>query len=201
MFKLIYPIKLTPYLQNNKEIKSIVKRFIFVYMKTHLIVVFCTLFFACKSGQQTNVSEKLESLCPNDGTCSFEVLKNKSIDLKFDGLGQLYPDIIDSNKMVVKFEYKRNEIPNTADSGYREIIYLELEPNKPELDINDSELEITKALFARLCFCRGQTGYYRINKGSLSVKGIKEGLYRLEFSFNIGEVPQIINSVSGNFNI
>ncbi len=171
-------------------------------MRTFLFIVVYFSFFACKSGQQTNVSEKPQSHhCPNDGVCSFEVLKNKSVVLKYDSTGQLYPEINDSKKIVIKFEYKRNEIPNTQDGNYREIVYFEIDPINPEVNFEDSELKTTNALFARLCFCRGQTGYYNIKNGKLSIKKINESNYGLEFDFKIEEVPQVIKSISENIQI
>lgn len=164
-------------------------------MRSLLFFVFI-IILNCKSVKEPIGLLESQSSCPDDGMCTFEVLKNKSIFLKQDNTGQLYPEITDSNKTVVKFEYKRNEIPNTADSGYREIIYLELDPNYPEVNFENSELKATNALFARLCFCRGQTGYYTINKGKLSIKKINGSDYSLEFTFEIEEVPQVIKSIS-----
>jgi len=52
-----------------------------------------------------------------------------------------------------------------------------------------------KALFARLCFCRGQTGYYIINQGQLSIKKLSESQYHLKMRFKIDEVPQVISEI------
>ena len=58
-----------------------------------------------------------------------DIYEKKSLSLKKDGTGQLYPELVDSENIVLEFEYDRNKIPNTEDSGYRELIYLELNKN------------------------------------------------------------------------
>lgn len=170
-------------------------------MKSFIIAVCYILVLGCCVGQKSSMSENKELIntqtyCPDDGICKFEVLTNKSLTLNYDTTGQLYPEIIDSKEIVVVFEYKRNDIPNTEDSHYIEKIYLELNPNNLTTNIKNSQLKVTKALFARLCFCRGQTGYYEIQKGNLLISKMNENLYNLKFDFEIDTVPQVIKSIS-----
>lgn len=184
----------------------LIKRFIFVCMRILTIIFCCALIFACSSRQKIKTHEnsqlvKSKTYCPDDGVCKFEVLTNKSLSLNYDSTGQLYPEILDSKQIVVKFEYKKNEIQNTEDSSYREIIFLELDPENLTKNIKDSDLKATKALFARLCFCRGQTGYYTIKNGSLSISETTKNLYSLKFDFEISEVPQVIKSISENIQL
>ncbi len=117
-----------------------------------------------------------------------------------DGIGELYPKISDGNNIILIFEYKRNEIPNTVDGHYSELIYVELEPNNLLLELENFQLQEVNLLFARWCFCKGQTGYYKVNKGKLSI--IKEeNNYRFNLEFRIDEVPQIIASINQLFTI
>jgi len=138
--------------------------------------------------------------CPEDGVCTLEVLQNKSFKLLKDGIGKLYPKISDGNKIILKYEYKRNEIPNSVDGNYSELIYIEADPNNLELDLKDSQFNKAKVLFARLCFCGGQTGYYRVNDGNLSIAK-KGDFYQLNLEFKVYEVPQIITSVNHSFRL
>lgn len=140
--------------------------------------------------------ETYSQTCPKDGTCSLEVLKNSDLEIKTDEFGFSYPQIKDGKLIVLKFEFARNIIPETADSGYRELIYLQLDPQNMEVDIQNKNLSLVNLLFARLCFCRGQTGYYRIHIGMLSVKKIKDRTYLVDLEFTTDEVPQIINHIN-----
>ena len=58
------------------------------------IILFATIFIAscsCKKPtSQTTLNAKLESECPQDGTCTIEILENKSIAVKQDEFGSIY---------------------------------------------------------------------------------------------------------------
>lgn len=136
--------------------------------------------------------------CPDDGNCTFEVLQNRSLDILEDNLGKLYQEISEGDKLVLKFEYKRNEIPDTVDSHYRELIFVEFDPKDLPLELRDSALKKNKVLFARWCYCKGQTGYYEVDKGILTITKEKNN-YRLGLEFKIDEVPQIITSIDQSF--
>jgi len=156
------------------------------------------LICSCASKQHATVIDSTQvnaSPCPEDGDCTFEVLSNQSFSIEKDGIGALYPKVVDGNTIILKFEYKRNDIPNTVDGQYRELVYLELNRDHLEIDFKEDELNNVKALFARLCFCRGQTGYYIINQGQLSIKKLSESQYHLKMRFKIDEVPQVISEI------
>jgi len=168
------------------------------------LFLFLLLLFSCASKQKTVVVDDIKlnaSVCPEDGVCALEVLSNQSFSIEKDGIGALYPKISEGNKIILKFEYKRNEIPNTVDGHYSELIYLELSPENLEIDLKDAELKNVNALFARLCFCRGQTGYYKINQGQLSIKKLSENQYNLKIGFKIDEVPQVITVIDEVFHL
>jgi hypothetical protein len=168
------------------------------------LILFSLLIFSCATKQNTTEKDSIKtnaSICPEDGVCVFEVMSNRSFSIEKDGIGALYPKISEGNKTILKFEYKRNEIPNTVDGQYSELVYLELSPENLEIDLKDGELNNVSALFARLCFCRGQTGYYIINQGQLSIKKLTENQYKLKMSFKIDEVPQVISEIDEVFYI
>lgn len=168
------------------------------------IILFIALFtvYSCKTTHKNLMSEKntnSQTECPSDGKCSFKTSYNKSINLINDDLGQPYPKFSDDNSILLTFEYERNEIPNTADGHYKEIIYIQLDRNNLELNLKDKQLKNVKLTFARLCFCRGQTGYYNIDDGSLSIKNINKKTYEINLDFKTNEVPQIINEIKETF--
>ncbi|HLV40025.1 hypothetical protein [Xanthomarina sp.] len=135
------------------------------------------------------------TLCPEDGVCTFEVFTNKTLNIKTDGIGALYPELLDGKKTVIKFEYKRHEIPNTVDGGYSEIIYAEIDPNIKELSLENETLIQAKVLYGRLCFCRGETGYFYVNEGVLNISSHTDGSKTYKLDFKVYEVPQVLTSI------
>lgn len=167
------------------------------FIMKYLFVIFVSLVvLACHSNKtaSSNIQDKTiaSTNCPEDGICTFKVLQNKVLTIKKDGFGELYPELSDGKKTVIKFEYKRNEIPNTADSSYSEIIYAEIESNINEIILKDETLSEAKVLFGRLCFCRGATGYYLVKEGSLKISTNNKGAKTYKLNFKVNEIPQII---------
>lgn len=157
---------------------------------------------SCKAKSQLVPALAMEvtnMACPEDGTCSFEILKNKSLQIKTDNLGSMYPKMIDGKYSVLKFEYKKQGNTNYQDSGYREEVFIELENNNLEFETTD--LKSRKLFFARWCYCKGQTGYYKIKQGKLSVTKIDAENFQFHLNFKIEEVPQIINEIKQTFSI
>ena len=167
-------------------------------MRYLCVIIICFLICSCNTKQKVlTVKEvdKLDSFCPDDGVCTFEVVQNKSLKILHDEFGNLYKEILEGTNIILKFEYKRNQIPNTVDGHYRELIYVELDPNNLTFELENSQLKEVKLLFARLCFCKGQTGYYSVDKGRLSITK-EDDNYRFDLSFKIDEVPQVIYSIN-----
>lgn len=171
----------------------------------YIIILSVFLFQqSCKTSQTSTMNKDFstpKTLCPEEGVCTFEVLQNKSLKVLKDDFGATYPEISDGKYILLKFEYSKNKIPNTADSGYRELIYIELNPNNLEVELKDNQLKNVKLTFARLCYCKGQTGYYIIDKGNLSIKKISENTFNLSLQFSTDEVPQIITQINETFEI
>ena len=179
------------------QIKALNLTMRFVYL------IFC-LALSCatqKSTDKKGSSQANQIHCPEDGNCTLEVMLNKSLSIKSDGIGALYPHIADGDKMVLKFEYTRDQIPDTVDGHYQEIIYLEHDPTISSLQLKDQQLSKVKATFGRLCFCRGQTGYYPINDGQLTIRKVSDLLWRINFSFENGQVPQVIQYIDQEFQL
>lgn len=173
-------------------------------MRKLLIIPILTLITACNC--QKKVSDKsseikkdeivTNSTCPSDGKCTIEVIKNKSLEVKSDEFGSNYYTLTDNmNTSVVLYRYNRNVEEGLQDANYKEEIIFEINNNEKQLSFSDRDLQKTKMIFGRICFCRGQTGYYKVQSGKLFLENQKEEI-KLELNFKITEVPQIINSLN-----
>jgi len=170
----------------------------------YLMILFTTVMAVSCNGHQKLVENKESSTsntCPDDGICTLEVLEDKSFEIKSDAYGNTYPVISDGHNTLLKFEYKKNEIEGTADSNYSEIIYAEIDGEIKNIALKDTELSAVKLAFGRLCFCRGQTGYYDVRNGSLAIEKINDKEYHFSLEFKIEEVPQVITRVSKLFSL
>lgn len=159
--------------------------------------------WACKSSQKTTESSsqtkseektllKMDSV--KNVAKKIYLLKNKKLEI-LDNNGSLYYKIVDSDKTnVVQFFYEKDLDKVAYDGGYREEVIFEVPNNTIEQHYSDAELQNTKMLFGRYCFCRGQTGLYKVNKGKLHVKSSKKEIH-FELRFKIAEVPQVTNEV------
>lgn len=173
-------------------------------MRCLCLILFSLIIVSCKTKQGLLIDNNesfFSTECPNDGTCTLEVTPNNSIKALYDNFGALYMEIINGNSIVIKFEYKRNESPNTIDGQYIEQIIMELDPNNLNLELKDSELKNVNLLFARLCYCKGETGYYKVRQGKLVIKKIAENSYYFHLIFKVNEVPQIITEIGQVFNL
>lgn len=139
--------------------------------------------------------------CPKDGTCSFELIPKKSIIFKSDEFGNVYPEISEGNKTLLKYSYNNNPPKNTQDGHYSEIIYAELDSTITKTNLKNEDLKKVKLHFGRLCFCKGQTGYYPIKKGEFIIKKSSKDSINISIKFEQDEVPQIISTINETISI
>ena len=97
---------------------------------------------------------------------------------------------------MLKFEYKRSVDPRILDGGYTEIVYAEIDPKTKDLNLSDEQLTTANVVFGRLCFCKGQAGYFRIDQGSLVISTTKDRSKTYAFTFTTDKVPQRITHFS-----
>ncbi len=133
--------------------------------------------------------------CPENSTCSMELIPNKTIEFKADKFGILYPIISEGEKTLLKYTFNKNPIPNTQDSNYTEIVYAELDTELNEVELTEEDLKNVKLYFGRFCYCKGETGYYPIKKGTFKLSKANKNSIKIEFNFKISEVPQIISEI------
>ena len=169
-----------------------------------LLKTMCFVFLVCTACKSMNNSiEAQESSqaqiisCPEGWHCSFELLKNKSTKIQYDQFNYPYLTIKDDKSTVLVFKYQRNEIEGTADSGYDEYIYLNIDDFQKNINLTDESLAEVDATFSRMCFCtRESTGYFPVRKGHLKIKKINRNRFKIDFSFKLETVPQVIENIN-----
>ena len=133
--------------------------------KLVLIFAAVVLLFSCKSRQNNTsfISDEysIDSPCPPDGTCSLEVLQDKSLLIKEDDTGHLFYQLQDTDgKTVVIYKYQKKKNPNVTDSGYSEEVIFETD-NK-----STDTIDTNRMIFGVHCFCRGKAGYYKAGQAT-----------------------------------
>jgi len=149
--------------------------------------------------QKSTVVEKpktaIESSCPENGTCTIQIQKNKSMNVKTDAFGSVYYTLDDnSSTSVIVYEYKRNVEEGLQDGQHREEIIFEINNSDTAFTLKDENLQNTKMLFGRHCFCKGQAGYFKVTEGTLNVENYK-GIIKVDLAFKITKVPQLYTTV------
>ena len=163
-------------------------------------LIICVVSCKAKSELASGLAKEVTPvICPENGNCSFEILKNKDLLVQTDHLGSVYTQVVEGVGAVLKFEYKKQEKAGYEDSGYREEIFIAL--NLDELNIETEKLNEEKLFFARWCYCKGQTGYYKISQGKLKIEKLDDKTIQLHLNFKIQEVPQIITEINHTFSL
>ena len=157
-----------------------------------IIFIAALALLSCSAKKSAAQVAMLTSECPKDGTCSIELFENKSIAVKKDEFGSLYYSLEDNaSTRVAKYTYTRQVKGEIQDAGYREEVIIELKNGNDTGEPNQS----APLLFGRFCFCRGQTGYYKISHRDLSITK-KSNVQTVDLDFKIDEVPQIIKHIT-----
>ncbi len=166
-------------------------------MKKILVLpVLLTLMFCDTANpKKTNMTTAITSECPSDGKCTVQLLKNKGMDMKLDGTGKLYYQLVDANNTsVVIYEYNRNVEEGLQDGQHKEEVIFEIENEAAKLQLKNEQLQEVKMLFGRHCFCRGQAGYFAVGSGNLNVLQNANQL-TFDLDFKVDQVPQLYTNV------
>lgn len=162
-------------------------------MKTCFNLALAILLTGC-SAKKMDTASVIPS-CPEDGKCTVEIRQNKRLEIKTDELGSLYYQVLDNDQTsVVFYKYDRNVPADLADAGYTEEIIFEIPNQDGEITLSGNRLQETKMLFRRMCFCRGQTGNFKVQDGNLNLKKKGQSVQFL-LDFKITAVPQVVNSI------
>ena len=147
-------------------------------MKKSILLLMASFVLSCgskKTVSGTKAHYVIESPCPPNGNCSFEIIKDKSLIIKNDDTGRFYYQMEDTpGKNVVKYSYKKTTNSKLQDASYTEEIIFETDSS-----ITDFKTigEDDKVLFGVHCFCRGKAGFYKLkyaniiyNKKKMTIK-------------------------------
>ncbi|QEE48530.1 hypothetical protein FUA48_02770 [Flavobacterium alkalisoli] len=137
--------------------------------KIILSIAFVTALASC--GSQNTVLKSgnynLESNCPTQGTCLFEVLKDSSLVYKQNGAGKLYYESqAQEGKSILKYTYTKTPNQQAQDDFYREEVIIETTSDVASLN-RDSEI---KMLFGVFCYCKDIAGYREVKDGYAEYK-------------------------------
>lgn len=168
-----------------------------------VLIPLCILA-SCSSAKPESSENKIQLPpphinCPEKGDCTFEVLKNSNLSLKFNDQGQLYPEVTAGDQIVIKYHYKKDEREDVMDDSYSEFVYLEIDPNAQQIVLRDKELQKVKMIFGRICFCKGSNGYFRVTSGNLFLFNKNNNL-QLRTNFKVNKIPQLVESIDENIN-
>ncbi|MDQ7918188.1 hypothetical protein RBU60_11425 [Mesonia sp. MT50] len=184
-------------------------------MKSVFALSLVLIMFSCDSTKSTNdkksseansLNEKeemsrnissvtLESGCLPAGECAFEVIPNTKMDFKIDTAEMLYPEFVDDVQTnTIKFSYNEDTDKELMDGHYREEIYFEVKNGTKEMDLQDMELKDVNFLYGRFCYCKGSAGYFKVDKGNLTMKNGK-----LTIEFANGQVPQKLGKITASY--
>ena len=162
-----------------------------------LLLLLILVLSSCKAkkdnAESTQIPPPIVS-CPEGGDCIFEVLQNSQLNLKRDDFGKLYPEITDGDKMVLRYEFKKDPIPDAEDSSHSELLFLELSEDTELIALEDENLQQVKMTYGRICFCRDAMGYFPVKKGHLFLSRSEKSLM-LKVDFKVDKVPQILKEI------
>ncbi len=168
-------------------------------MNKFAVILFGLALAGCKCAQkdmaQNQPKPAQEIPCPPKGTCTTQLLRNKTFTVVKDDFGRSYYKLEDSQQThVVKYEYTRGNEATLPDSGYREEVLFEIGQAGQELSFKDAELRQVKLLYGRFCFCpKDQVGYFDVNRGTLTVSGKDQ--VQVSLDFQTGEIPQVTKQI------
>lgn len=141
-------------------------------MKNSWTVFIILLFVACSSvrpGGYNLENPVVTSRCPDNSTCTFEIIKDKSLKIITDVNGRSYYQLTDApGKNVAKYTFARATPAGTQDGSYSEEIVFESDDTFSNIKYGKAP---AKKLFGVHCFCRGKAGYYAIDKATFSYTG------------------------------
>ena len=141
------------------------------------------------------------AICPENTDCALELIPNSSISFKNDEFGNVYPEISKGNNTLLQYTLNKNTPKNTQDGHYTEHIYAELYPIITKTSLKNEELKIVKLHFGRLCYCKGETGYYAIKNGEFKIQKVGKDSINISLLFQISEVPQITSNINETISI
>jgi len=171
-------------------------------MRILLILSLFAMVNSCKTNNPstTNAEQNTPKEVENENTemikteTSATIQNNSSFEIKYDEFDNSYLAESAGKQKVFKFVVSEKAPEGTADGNYTETILFEFTDSMLPISKASKNLQDVKLAFGKLCFCR-DTGYYKIEEGTLSVtkKGNK---YTIDLAFTIDGVSHRMSTVN-----
>lgn len=176
-------------------------------MKNFYVLFIILTLTGCKSKRLNSSLEKLNEKhmvslanCIDNAKCTLEIIPKTNLLIKEDEFQNIYIEFEKGNNTVIKYELKKNNLPNVADSHYSELLFLEIDNYNKSLYLKNEELQQVKMIYGRLCYCKGTSGYFKVNSGYLELELIKNQL-SLDVKFEVENIPQIVTEIHENISL
>jgi len=160
-------------------------------------ILFFILITSCSSSKKQASKDQIPPPrvnCPEGGDCTFEVLQKSKLALKTDQTGASYVEIEPGENVVIRYHFKKDPEPDVMDSSHSEYLYFEINPGRVEISLKDADLQKVKMIYGRVCFCKGETGYFPVRKGNLFVYQ-NDGDLLVRGAFSVKKVPQTLTEI------
>ncbi len=170
-------------------------------MKTFFLLIIILFANACKTTKENSDTNSIEEHnvvmeeCPEKGECTLKVMKNSSLTIKEDTIGQIYPVIEKGDYLVVEYTFLIKGPEGTADGNYSETLHFEIPNATKQLNLKDATLQDVDLLFGKHCFCKGEAGYYKVKKGELKLSKTSKEL-SIEVTYIVYETTQKTKQLS-----
>lgn len=163
-------------------------------MKRILICVsLIVTFIACKSSKEINKNKMLFEGCPEGGECTFEMIENTRVFMAGDEQMGYFPKLENSKSThTVKISYIKETEEGIMDDEYREVFYFSIGQEESQMRLTNENLEKASLIYGRICACRGQTGYEKINQGTLKVNLTKH-YNKVDFKIKTKKFPILMS--------
>ena len=148
------------------------------------------------SKKKSDMLIDLSDNCPKNDKCTIVLHKNKSLNIKIDETGAKYFQLLDNEiTSVIEYTYQKKVDETLQDANYTEDVIFEIPNDAKNINLVDKELQSTKMIFGRHCYCKGQAGYFNVMTGKLKLTKDSNQIY-INLEFEVNEVPQEITSIS-----
>ncbi|MBL4746342.1 MAG: hypothetical protein JKY08_08225 [Flavobacteriaceae bacterium] len=174
-------------------------------MKIFLSSVLICLSFSCTPQKNIlKLSKEIHQVSQTqltNGRSTISIIPHKKAVLKKDAFNIGYVALEESKGSLFKFEFIKKVPGNLADAHYSEIIYIDFPENFSEINTIDLPLVATQILFGRFCYCKGQTGFYKVENSDFTAKMITKNRLKLALKFQIKQVPHLISELKEDIHL
>lgn len=143
---------------------------IFLAMKKYLLLLFLSFILSCSTNN-------------DEGIYKYEFFKNSELSIsQIEGSYMKYGTISTGDNLVFKYTFIKDDEKQIADDEYAEFILFEVDSNLDSFLIEGTDLESSKAILTKSCFCYFPDGDDEKNvapSGSISGEKIANNKWRI----------------------